>query len=92
MITREEILKIANLSKLWVDEDELDALTRDMQEIIAFADTIGSASAGDEDFDGIGGLANVFRPDEVVPSCSREDILLNVSGGEDGYFPVKKRM
>jgi len=90
-VTKEEILKIANLSKLWVSEEELEELTHDMGEIIAFADTINSVSESVEEFDNINHLSNVFRADEVVPSYPREKILQNVEGGEDGYFPVKKR-
>lgn len=90
-VTKEEILKIASLSKLWVSEEELETLTHDMGEIIEFANTINAASDSTEEFDNINGLSNVFRPDEVVPSFPREAILKNVSGGEDGYFPVKKR-
>ena len=93
MVTREEIYKIAVLSKLSVDESELDELTKDMEKIVAFADTVNAASgdAADE-FDNINGLKNVFRPDEVVPSYPQERILQNGSGGENRYFPVKKRM
>lgn len=91
MITREEILKIAALSKLYVDESELDALTCDMTNIVAFANTIQEALGEEEEFDHIAGLSNVFREDEVIPSYDRELILKNVDGGENGYFPVKKR-
>jgi aspartyl/glutamyl-tRNA(Asn/Gln) amidotransferase C subunit len=90
-VTKEEILKIANLSKLWVSEEELESLTHDMGEIIEFANTINSVSDSMEEFDNINNLSNVFRPDEVIPSYPREKILQNVNGGEDGYFPVKKR-
>ncbi|MFA9380115.1 MAG: Asp-tRNA(Asn)/Glu-tRNA(Gln) amidotransferase subunit GatC [Acetanaerobacterium sp.] len=90
-VTKDEILNIALLSKLWVNEDELDKLTRDMGDIIAFADTINAAGEAAEEFDNINNLSNVFREDEVVPSVDRELILKNVNGGENGYFPVKKR-
>ena len=43
MITKEEIRKIASLSKLYIEEEQLENLTADMAEIIAFADTINSA-------------------------------------------------
>lgn len=92
MITKEEIRKIASLSKLFVSEEQLDGLTADMGEIIAFADTINSASEAGASFDGVTGLKNVFREDEVVPSLPQDKILANVDGGENGYFPVRKRM
>lgn len=93
MVTREEVLKIAKLAKLSVSEEELDGLTAAMGEIISFADTINAAGdlAGDAEFDNINNLQNAFREDEVVPSFPRERILENVSGGEDGFFPVRKR-
>ncbi len=91
MVTKEEILKIANLSKIYVSEDELESLTHDMAQIIAFADTVNAVSAGTQEFEGISGRSNILREDEVVPSYPREEILKNVGGGEDGYFPVKKK-
>lgn len=92
MVTREEVLSIARLAKLSVSEEELDALTADMANIISFADTINAASADTEEFDNIHNLSNVLREDEVVPSYPREEILRNVDGGEDGFFCVKKRL
>lgn len=92
MITRDDIRDIALLSKLFVSEEDLDGLTQEMAKIIEFADTINEASEKlDEDFDNIGGLQNAYREDEVVPSYPQGEILLNVNGGEDGFFPVKKR-
>lgn len=91
MVTREEILKIAKLSKLSVAEEELDGLTAAMGEIIAFADTINAAGAAAGEFDNINNLQNAFREDEVVPSYPRDEILKNVDGGEDGFFPVRRR-
>ena len=64
MVTREEILKIAKLSKLSVTEEELDGLTAAMGEIIAFADTINAAGAAAGEFDNINNLQNAFREDE----------------------------
>lgn len=92
MITKDDIRDIALLSKLFVSEDDLDGLTQEMAKIIEFADTINEASEQlDEDFDNINGLQNAYREDEVVPSYPQAEILRNVGGGEDGFFPVKKR-
>lgn len=90
MVTKEEIQKIAVLSKLWVSDEELEALTADMQQIIAFADTINAAVDELGDYDSVGTLKNAFREDVVAPSYPQERILANVDGGEDGFFPVKQ--
>lgn len=75
MVDREEILKIATLSKLFVSEEELPKLTTDMEQMIAFADTINNAEDASTDFDNINNLCNVLREDEVVPSLDRDKIL-----------------
>ena len=81
MITEEEILEIAVLSKLYVPEEQLEQLTKDMAEILAFAVEV---------YEGLDGLSNVFREDEVEQSYPIQEILQNVGGGENGYFPVHK--
>jgi len=91
MVTHEEILKIAKLAKLSVSADELVQLTKDMSEIIGFADTINAVVSESSDFDNINNLSNAFREDVVVPSYDREEILKNAPSQEDGYFLVKKR-
>ncbi|HEX2985710.1 MAG TPA: Asp-tRNA(Asn)/Glu-tRNA(Gln) amidotransferase subunit GatC [Caproiciproducens sp.] len=91
MVTHDEIRKIARLAKLSVSEEELERLTKDMSEIIGFADTINAVSSADSDFDNINNLSNVLREDAVTPSYDREEILKNAPNQEDGYFLVKKR-
>ncbi|MBR2175901.1 MAG: Asp-tRNA(Asn)/Glu-tRNA(Gln) amidotransferase subunit GatC [Clostridia bacterium] len=92
MVTKEEVMKIAILSKLFVAEDEIDKLTKDMGEIISFADTINNAADEGSKFDNINNLSNVLREDEVVPSLDREKILQNAKDSDDGCFMVKNIM
>ena len=92
MVTKDEILSLALLSKLHIEEDEIDNLTQEMMNIIKFADTINEYDGEVEEFDNINNLSNVFREDEVVESFPQSEILKNVDGGENGYFPVKKKV
>ena len=92
MVTHEDILNIAKLAKLTVSPEELDGLTKDMNEIIEFANTINAVAADSSDFDNINNLSNVLREDAPVPSFEREEILKNAVNQEDGYFLVKRRM
>lgn len=91
MVTHEEILKIAKLAKLYVSPDELDGLTKDMNEIIEFANAISAVGVETSEFDNSNNLSNVFREDIVVPSYDREEILANTQNPEDGCFLVKRR-
>ncbi len=90
MVTKEEVLKIANLSKIFVDEKDLDKITEEMSNIIAFADQINDVLESDIDIPDIDESFNVFREDEVKESFDRDLILKNVDGGEDGFFFIKK--
>ena len=91
MVTREDVLQMARLSKLNIKEEELDALTKDMDNIIAFAETISTAQCEQTNFDNINNLTNVLREDVVVPSYDREEILKNAESQDEGYFLVKRR-
>ena len=91
MVTREDVLQMARLSKLYIKEEELDALTKDMDNIIAFAETISAAQCEQTNFDNINNLSNVLREDVVVPSYDREEILKNAESQDEGYFLVRRR-
>jgi len=94
MITKEEVLKIAKLAKLSVNNDEIDMLIEDMSKIIEYADAINTV-VEDEDneveFYNINNSANAFNEDIVIDSYDRDEILKNREGGENGYFVIRKR-
>ena len=92
MISREDIENIALLSKLYVAEEDLDKLTKDMQDIIDFADTINNADVDGGEFDNINNLSNVFREDTVIPSYPQEEILKNAPEQAEDHFLVRKRV
>lgn len=92
MITKEEVIKLARLARLEFSDEELDKIIKDMDDIIAFADTINNSVEGDADK-----IRNVsssaipaedFREDVVKESLPNEKILSNVSGSK-GMFCVK---
>ena len=91
MVDRQELTKIARLAKLSLSEEQMDALTADMEKIIAFADTV-NALAADTGVVFEREATAQLREDAVEASCPRADILRNVDGGEDGCFPVRERM
>ena len=91
MVTHEDVLQMARLSKLYIKEEELDALTKDMDNIIAFAETISAAQCEQTNFDNINNLSNVLREDVVVPPYDREEILKNAESQDEGYFLVKRQ-
>ncbi len=92
MVTHDDVMVIARLSKLYIAEDELDEMTKAMDDIIKFADTINNAADEGIEFDNINNLSNSFRTDEVVTSYDREEILKNANDIDEGHFLVRKRV
>ncbi len=90
MISREEVLNIANLSKLYLDESEIEGAQKEMDGMISFADEINKIKADCENLPELGGINNAFHDDEIKKSCPQSKILENVDGGKDGYFYIKK--
>ena len=90
MITREEVLNIANLSKLYLDESQIKDAQNEMDGMINFVNEINTVSSDIDEIPDMSGVSNAFHEDEVVESYPRSEILKNVNGGKDGFFFVKK--
>ncbi len=89
MVTKDDVLKIAKLAKLSVNEEEIESLAEAMQNMIDFADEISKVDTENSNFDNINGLSNVLREDAVEPPFERDLILKNAGGGKNGFFCVK---
>lgn len=90
MISRDEMLNLANLSKLYLSEDEIEDAMKEMDGMIDFANQINEMSLDSNETPNINGLSNALRDDEVIESYPQDKILENVNGGKDGYFYIKK--
>ena len=74
MITKEEVIKLANLARLDFSDDELDRIIKDMGDIIAFADTINNSVEGDADK--IRNIASCATPaEEFKCKCIKRMLL-----------------
>ena len=91
MIEKEEVLKLANLARLEFSEEELGRIMKDMDDIIAFADTINNSVEGDAEkirnVSSSATPAEEFREDIVKESLPNEKILSNVNASK-GMFCV----
>lgn len=92
MLTREEIKRIASISKLIIKDEEIEEYRKDMSKIIEFIDGINQSEEIDiDEFDSITNTENVFNEDVVIQSYDVSEILKNSKDAEDGYFLIKKR-
>lgn len=89
-ITKKDIEHIANLSMLNLSDLEIERYTKDMQEIVAFAEQVNEVDTENVDISAFAlDTYNVFRKDEVKESLSKELLLQNApsSNGEAYQLP-----
>ena len=88
-LTKEEVLHVAELARLSLNPEEVDHLTRQLNDILAYVEKL-------QELDTIGvppmahvlPVFNVFREDEETPCLSREEALANAPAQEEGTFVV----
>lgn len=91
-ITREDVAHLARLSRLALDDDELDNLAGQLDVILgAVAQIAEVTDAADVPATSHAvPLLNVTRPDVVTASLSREAALSGAPSAEDGRFRVPR--
>ena len=89
-VKREDIEHIANLSMLNLSEEEIIKYTKDMEEIVGFANTINEIDTSKIEESAFAlDAVNVFRKDEVRESFDKDLLLSNApsSNGEAYSIP-----
>lgn len=88
-LTREEVRKIALLSRLDFDDDEADAFADQISSILEYVQKLNELNTdGVEPTSHSLSLASVMREDAVVPSLANEQALANAPEAETGCFRV----
>ena len=88
MITVDEIKKIAGLAMLTVPDEQLETVRADYNEILAFADVIGTVDLSKLDLTEVDDVMPL-REDILVPSLPIEKITLNARESNGGYFVAR---
>lgn len=89
-ITREEVAHLARLSRLALEDSELDGLAAQLDVILGAVAQISEVTdaADVPPTTHAVPVENVHRPDVVMPSLPREDVLAGAPATEDGRFRV----
>ena len=86
-MTREEVLKIAQISKLEILEEEIEPIIKHLEAVLSYAERVNEI-ASDVEVPSDKKI-NVFREDIVV-STDPEPILSQAPDREDDFFVVPK--
>lgn len=88
-ISRDEVAHVASLARLRLSDDELDTFTGQLCIVLETAADLNSLDlSGVEPMAQPYPLANVVRPDVIVPSLDRDEVLAQAPAAEDGRFRV----
>jgi aspartyl-tRNA(Asn)/glutamyl-tRNA(Gln) amidotransferase subunit C len=91
-LSRDDVLKLASLSKLRLSEAEIERLRAELSEILNYVEILDQVdSEGLEPTYQVTGLKNVMREDEQESyGYETADLLKNAPDVQDGQFKVKR--
>lgn len=91
-ITIDDVKRLAQLSALYVTDEEAEALRRQLGDILGYVEQLDEVdTAGLEPTYQVTGLENVTREDEIKDyGVSQADLLKNVPEHENGQIKVRK--
>lgn len=90
-VSKEEILHIAKLADLKIQENEIDEYAKNLEDILDFMKVLDSVNTDNVE-ESIGTLnnVNVFRKDEVKEFEDKEALLQNAPEQENSMFRIPK--
>ena len=90
-VSKKEILHIANLANLYIEDNEVDKYLENLQDILDFANIVNNAPVDGLDITiGAHEAKNVFRKDEVKVFGDLESLLQNAETKEQNMFKIPK--
>jgi aspartyl-tRNA(Asn)/glutamyl-tRNA(Gln) amidotransferase subunit C len=89
MIDREQVLHVAKLARLRLDDEEVERMSGELSKILEHVERISELELeGVEPTSHVVALENVLRPDEPRPSRPRDEVLALAPDPADGAFRV----
>ena len=90
MLSKEEVLKIAKLSRLELTEEEIEKYTSQLSDVLAYVEKLNELDTDNVDETSqVTGLENVYRSDEVDQCDYQEDLIKQAAENEAGQIKVK---
>ena len=90
-VSKEELLHIAKLADLELEENEVDKYLANLEDILNFANTVNNAPVEGLDITiGANEAKNVFRKDEIKVFKDNESLLQNAPDKDQNMFRIPK--
>ena len=90
-VSKEEILHIANLANLYLEENEVDKYLENLQDILNFAEIVNNVPVENLDITiGAHEAKNVFRKDEIKVFEDTKSLLQNAPDQDQNMFKIPR--
>lgn len=90
-LTKEDILKLAQLCKLSLTDDQVEKFRLELEEIVDYVEQLQAVDvAGLTPTNQVTGLTNVTRPDEVNVQADQAALLKNLPQRDGDYIKVNR--
>lgn len=90
-VSKEEILHIANLANLYLEDNEVDKYLENLQDILNFAEIVNNAPVENLDITiGAHEAKNVFRKDEIKVFEDTKSLLQNAPDQDQNMFKIPR--
>ena len=91
-LTRDQVLKLAHLSRLKLTEEEIERFAKELSEILAYVEMLDKADTqGIKPTYQVTGLKNIMREDEVIDYLAKpDDLLAGAPATEKNQYKVKR--
>lgn len=90
-VSKEDVRKVARLSRIAVPEDRLDPLAQELTDIMSWIDQLNEV-----DVEGVAPLTSIvaadlpMRTDIVSDGDKQSDVLANAPKADEGFFVVPR--
>jgi aspartyl-tRNA(Asn)/glutamyl-tRNA(Gln) amidotransferase subunit C len=89
-LTQAEVEHVARLARMRLSAGEIEHMSEQLSAILDYIEMLQEIDVeGVPPTAHITGQSSVMRPDEVLPSLPREEILKNAPAHQDGMFHIK---
>ena len=90
-ISKDDVLKVANLARISLSDEELKLFSGQLESILGFIDKLKTLDISNtEPTSHVLGVSNVLRPDKLSPPVNRDEILKGAPDKLKEFFRVPK--
>jgi len=90
MLTREEVIKLSQLARIELSENEVEKFQKELSTVLDYVEELKKVDTdGIPEVFEVTGLQNVQREDKVEIADNHEDIFKNAPEMKDGLYKVK---